>query len=647
MLSYQMLKGENPNKDFKKSILTHSVSAKSIFSIKDYRKKYFNNDDNNLNKFAKTQRKFSIYTNSKIFKSPLDYDKYKYFKKIRNKEKSIHHSYINSYHTKNIRKKFNETYRNFYLTNLKEKYNDTLNMTNNTTLNFKKKIFKNRSNLSNIIKENKSNFDSFSTSKTQKRNFILGKIMDDFKKPNTLVNYCNKISLMKKIEIENKNRIIELIDNRKKYKKLLDNYYYTLKRNKQIYLHHFDIIYVKYIIYLEEIIDNEKMNLLKLKEKKKQLSMKVSHLKNLIQKENENLDELINIRNFLIKVKEKQLEIPSLLKKILKIGKIEENEIKDKKEFERYKSYLDKSKLFFRDQDEFFYILSDIENKNIKLLIKYQKINNSIEKLKSELEELKESENRINEILSNQMNNKEEIKNEIFNEYNYNYSQKNKLKKLSDNDKEKNNHNNIHNLKSIEDNKYLMNLIKYKNILSQYPIQYSYLFIKLGEGIQFFLKKNILNFENLITIAKNKNELEKFLSINELKEDNFSEITSKCIKLLFFYEISVNKILEKNKNYLKDPILKSKMEIIILKKSYFLRKKNAKEQKILLEKKKIYEIKKVIGRNNKKRFKQFRKVNSLDYFFNKVKSQKSKSIDIKIKKINDSEIDIYNEYLEY
>ena len=66
--------------------------------------------------------------------------------------------------------------------------------------------------------------------------------------------------------------------------------------------------------------------------------MKVSHLKNLIQKENENLDELRNIRNFLIKVKEKQLEIPSLLKKILKIGKIEENEIKDKKEFERYKS---------------------------------------------------------------------------------------------------------------------------------------------------------------------------------------------------------------------------------------------------------------------------------------------------------------------
>ncbi len=642
-----MLKGENPNKDFKKSILTYSVSAKSIFSIKDYRKKYFNNDDNNLNKFAKTQRKFSIYTNSKIFKSPLDYDNYKYFKKIKNKEKSIHHSYINSYHTKNIRKKFNETYRNFYLTNLKDKYNDTLNMTNNTTLNFKKKISKNRSNLSNIIKENKSNFDSFSTSKTQKRNFILGKIMDDFKKPNTLVNYCNKISLMKKIEIENKNRIIELIDNRKKYKKLLDNYYYTLKRNKQIYLHHFDIIYVKYIKYLEEILDNEKMNLLKLKEKKKQLSMKVSHLKNLIQKENENLDELINIRNFLIKVKEKQLEIPSLLKKILKIGKIEENEIKDKKEFERYKSYLDKSKLFFRDQDEFFDIISDIENKNIKLLIKYQKINNSVEKLKSELEELKESENRINEILLNQMNNKEEIKNEIFNEYKYNYSQKNKLKKLSDNDKEKNNHNNIHNLKSIEDNKYLMNLIKYKNILSQYPIQYSYLFIKLGEGIQFFLKKNILNFENLITIAKNKNELEKFLSINELKEDNFSEITSKCIKLLFFYEISVNKILEKNKNYLKDPILKNKMEIVILKKSYFLRKKNAKEQKILLEKKKIYEIKKVIGRNNKKRFKQFRKVNSLDYFFNKVKSQKSKSIDIKIKKINDSEIDIYNEYLEY
>ena len=89
------------------------------------------------------------------------------------------------------------------------------------------------------------------------------------------------------------------------------------------------------------------------------------------------------------------------------------------------------------------------------------------------------------------------------------------------------------------------------------------------------------------------------------------------------------------------------MEIIILKKSYFLRKKNAKEQIILHEKKKIYEIKKVIGRNNKKRFKQFRKVNSLDYFFNKVKSQKSKSIDTKIKKINDSEIDIYNDYLEY
>ena len=101
-----MLKKQNISKFFNKSSLTHSMSANSLFSNINYKTKFFNNNDLVINKFSKTQRKFSIYSNSKVLNSPSNNDNYKIINKIRKEEKNKQNVFLNTYHKNNIRNKF-------------------------------------------------------------------------------------------------------------------------------------------------------------------------------------------------------------------------------------------------------------------------------------------------------------------------------------------------------------------------------------------------------------------------------------------------------------------------------------------------------------------------------------------------------------
>ena len=274
-----MLKGEMLPNFFNRTSLVNSHSASNIFSINDYKTKFFNNQDITINKFAKTPRQFSIYSNSKIFKSPLDYQNYKSINNLRKKNIFEQNFLVNSYHKLNIRKKFNQLFQNFYLTSLKDnqKFNEIdnniisyRNYLNQTGASFKNKIYiENNDNSKELSSKANSFFSTKIGFNIKKRNFILGKIMNDYKSPRNLINYCNKIAVMKKIEINDKNRITDFIDKKQNIKELLDNYYCKLQRNQQIYMKNFEIIYVKYIKYLRNLLENEKIKLDKLKEKKK------------------------------------------------------------------------------------------------------------------------------------------------------------------------------------------------------------------------------------------------------------------------------------------------------------------------------------------------------------------------------------------
>ena len=660
-----MLKGEMLPNFFNRTSLVNSHSASNIFSINDYKTKFFNNQDITINKFAKTPRQFSIYSNSKIFKSPLDYQNYKSINNLRKKNIFEQNFLVNSYHKLNIRKKFNQLFQNFYLTSLKDnqKFNEIdnniisyRNYLNQTGASFKNKIYiENNDNSKELSSKANSFFSTKIGFNIKKRNFILGKIMNDYKSPRNLINYCNKIAVMKKIEINDKNRITDFIDKKQNIKELLDNYYCKLQRNQQIYMKNFEIIYVKYIKYLRDLLDNEKIKLDKLKEKKKKISLTVLSLKTLIEKENENLIELIDVRDFLIKVKEKTLKLNPLLQKMLNKEKLNKKQINslDKMVYERYLNYLDKSIPIFQNTEEFFYIFSDIEEQNINLLLKLEKIQISVEQLKNELIEIKESEDRINDILEIQIKSKQEIRDDLYNHYKYFISQKKHLIQIENREKDiflNYKSTSLSHIKYLNDDKYFMTLLQYRNILSQYPIQFSYFFVKLGEGVKLFLNNNLLSISNMNKIAQNKKDLENFLTVDEKsdKENNYDRIVSKCVKLLFFYEEVVDKILQKNLIYLNNLSYKDDLQIAILKRRNEIKQRNAKERRIVLERKRKYEINKIVEKNNKIRIGKILKSNSwFNYNIEQSLKKLLNKVDGKKKKDKDKDKDSGYEYFEY
>ena len=649
-----MLKKQNISKFFNKSSLTHSMSANSLFSNINYKTKFFNNNDLVINKFSKTQRKFSIYSNSKVLNSPSNNDNYKIINKIRKEEKNKQNVFLNTYHKNNIRNKFKSIYDNFYLTSLKDKQNNSLNSSllssKNSSSNFLN-LDNNYSDSIDLIFNKDPIFDSKKGFKIQKRNFILGKMMNDYKIPRTLIDYCKKIAIMKKIGNEDKNKINDIIDKRKNLKELLDNYYYRLKRNQKIYSKNYEIIYTNYIRYLWEIIENEKIKLNNLKEIERDLYNKVFYLNDLIKKEKEKLIQLINIRDFLIKVKEKTLEIPPILKKMLNQETMNEKEMKniDKDKLFRYKNYLNKSIPIFKNPEEFLYFFSSMENQSINFLLKLENNKERIKELEIKLGEINEDEERINQIILTQIKSKQIIRDDLYSHYQYYKTQKSNLKQLLNKKSaiyNSNNNSKKSNFTFLNDNKYIMSVIKYKNILSNYKIQYSFFLNKLGEGIKFFLKNNLLNFEIINDIAKNKYDLEHFLSIKNLENNNYDIIVSKCVKLLFLYEKVVDKILQKNFFYLNNVKYLDDFKKATLKRKNKVKHKNAKERRILIKQKKNYEVNKIMDKNNQIRFKRYKK--NYSFYHNKLYAKSSKSSDTKNKpNQNNTLIKIYKEFFEY
>ena len=328
-----------------------------------------------------------------------------------------------------------------------------------------------------------------------------------------------------------------------------------------------------------------------------------------------------------------------------------ENETKniDKDILLRYKNYLNKSIPIFQNQEEFLYLFSSMENESIKLLLKLENNKDTIKELNIKLREINEDEERINQIILIQIKSKQNIRDDLYNHYKYYETQKSNLIQLLNNDNDM--YNSYNNSKKayytfLNDNKYIISILKYKKILSNYKIQYSYFLIKLGEGIKIFLKNNLLNFEILNQIAKNKYDLEKFLSINNTENDNYDIIVSKCVKLLSLYEKVVDKLLQKNFLYSNNINYLDDLQMAYLKRKKFIKQKNAKERRNLIEQKKNYEINKIMDKNNQIRFKRYKKNYS---FYNiKLVEKISKSSDLKNKQIQNKTLsEINKDFFEY
>ena len=122
---------------------------------------------------------------------------------------------------------------------------------------------------------------------------------------------------------------------------------------------------------------------------------------------NNKFNQLKDMRNFLIKVKEKKINLPSFFS-LLEQG-IESFENVDKNEVERYKKYLNVNIPIFENIDEFESIFTFSGNNTLKLLNSTEKIVLELERLKSELNQLNENKNGKKEENIEMLKEKKEI----------------------------------------------------------------------------------------------------------------------------------------------------------------------------------------------------------------------------------------------
>ena len=527
----------------------------------------------------------------------------------------------------NFRKNNNFYLTEFYKNNLKNNYySNSFSKVKNSSISFDS-FDKNKY----VIDE-----DFINKIKSSKLNFHLMSLMGNEKLRNGLKNNCIEIHKIKSLGKAKMIRLRNLIKNIKEKNYLLDCNISRIKFNLQriIEISKENDLYLKFLSkYHEEQskICNE------LFEYKKKIYNEVKKLEFIFIKINNKFNQLKDMRNFLIKVKEKKINLPSFFS-LLEQG-IESFENVDKNEVERYKKYLNVNIPIFENIDEFESIFTFSGNNTLKLLNSTEKIVLELERLKSELNQLNENKNGKKEENIEMLKEKKEI-----------VIQKNKeLQKILSELKKKKENNitklieNKHSYKNdvdIDYNERQMKIMKYNFMIKKYPMTYSFLLEKLIKKIHFYYKNKIIT-KDIINSAITF----EFVSFNDILNCKIKRMSQE--KIYYYILICLQlfeKILVMNINkyhyYLNNKLTKNEMEKSIKKRKNEANLENIKEKKELIENKYQFKINKLYDKLNKNYLKQFSKVKSTDFHFYIKKMKKQKSTNDILKK-NDNIFDFW------
>ena len=500
----------------------------------------------------------------------------------------------------------------FYKNNLKNNYSNSNSQVKNSSISF------------DSYEKNKYDIDEdfINKIKSSKLNFHLMSLIGNEKCRFGLKNNCIEINKIKLLEKEKMKRLRNLVKKIKEENYLLDCSISKIKFNIQriIEINKENDLYLKF---LSKYYEEQSKICSQLFEYRKKKYNEVKKLEFIFIKINNKFHQLKDIRDFLIKVKEKKSNLPSFFS-LLEKG-IETFENVDTNEVERYKKYLNVNIPIFENIDEFEEIFSFSGHNTLNLL-------NSTAKLELELESLKNELNQLNE----NKNFKKEEKIELLEEKKEMIFQRNKdlQKILSQLQKKKENNKitlieNKHSYKNDHDIDYIerqMKIIKYHSLIKKYPMTYSFLLEKLIDKINYFYNNKIITkdiINNTITY--------EFVCFNDILHCKIKKMTQEKI---YYYILICLQLYEKvliiniNKYhyYLNNPSSKNEMEKSIKKRKNEVNIENIKEKKELIENKFLFKIKKLEDKLNKNYLKQFSKVKSTDwnfYLIKKIKKQKS------------------------
>ena len=583
---------------------------------------------NNFKKFV-MRRKFlpiSIYDNFNIHRvDSYDlYEKHK-FRKINQLIKQQKQDELNSIYRTNLKTSFMKRFGNIYLTatnnnnnnnqNIssnelhstplyKEHYtikhnsfdfdnvNDTTNNNNNINYHYKCII----SSSSPLNAHNPVNHYKQHQNKIQLK---IGELYGSKDTPLSLVKSCKQILLLKSIIAEQQMKLLNKKSEQRSQIEELEQQMYWLNYNKKLLINGYINMYDQYLDYLRKMILYEKDILDKLNDTRMLLQFDVDKLLERIERGYMLLQEEIQMRDFLVHIKEKKRVLPLyyvnkskqeqqtemlglfftkqmqskvnevLILNILKqyedmlhkqkiagdngVGSVELLSNEDK---QRYDEYFDRDKKIFDNSDILFNYIESFETKNILLLKDLDKRRGIVLEHKQILIQLTNEVKQYENLLSKHLHEKEKHlltlkhkhkmllykKSSLSHNLHNNNIKRRKALSLSPQSSSS------HNKSSFITNDLLLNM-QYHNINSKYPIDFSLLKYKLNAFIESVLALSYSEFtyRNVLMFIK-EDDYDKIKTMKVVAE-NEHEIRSSCVMLLKVYEYVVKVVLARNYYY--------------------------------------------------------------------------------------------------
>ena len=622
----------------------------------------------------------SIYDNFRMNKASSIENSEKGIRKLSQEIKQKKIDEINQMYKIKLKTSFYSKFGNLYLTNtssskIQNKKTTEDSMLQNSTTVVRNELF---NNSSAVISDNNSMNNSnylppienidFSA---QKIEFKIRELYGDKKTGKQLANCSRNMYMIKNymnIKKDKLNQELALQNNLIEQEKLT---FSSLMNNKNYLLEKFCTTYDSYIKFLRTKIHNEKTKLDELSDKQTSILYEVNNLLGLVIKKQAILEEYVQSRDFLLKIKLKRAEMPfSYIKQSYLDTKIEEvgstinslqskinmlivekfmkhynylhKYMKRRESIEKgrddecliYNDYIKRNIAIFNDVDEFMQNLNELEAKNMLLLEENEKIRHEMMEYQLSYANLNQDSERYTKFLDTQIDIKQRHHNELLNR---NKKLRYKIKYFTSTLNNSTINTTISNKEKIKQfsgtfiNKENINFEKYQTLLLSYPYQYSYVVKKLFFFIENIIKAKYfsLNYDKIFTYIKPE-DYYKYMNM-KFNENNKDKIIYICKQLLLIYEIIIEFIQKKHKEYLLNPKLKEKTLALVIENQKNSKLQNARMIRKFIEDKRNVLKEDIIKKNRKVIFLEGRKCKEFPMLLSKNKNKhkhRNKSVEL-------------------
>ena len=397
----------------------------------------------------------------------------------------------------------------------------------------------------------------------------------------------------------------------------------------------------------------------------------MNNLLGLVIKKQAILEEYVQSRDFLLKIKLKRAEMPfSYIKQSYLDTKIEEvgstinslqskinmlivekfmkhynylhKYMKRRESIEKgrddecliYNDYIKRNIAIFNDVDEFMQNLNELEAKNMLLLEENEKIRHEMMEYQLSYANLNQDSERYTKFLDTQIDIKQRHHNELLNR---NKKLRYKIKYFTSTLNSSTINTTISNKEKIKQfsgtfiNKENINFEKYQTLLLSYPYQYSYVVKKLFFFIENIIKAKYfsLNYDKIFTYIKPE-DYYKYMNM-KFNENNKDKIIYICKQLLLIYEIIIEFIQKKHKEYLLNPKFKEKTLALVIENQKNSKLQNARMIRKFIEDKRNVLKEDIIKKNRKVIFLEGRKCKEFPMLLSKNKNKhkhRNKSVEL-------------------